>query len=83
MLKEVAGKSKAFIEKEGPPSTFLRALKILNEEVNKITPEEKKKLKNTKGLNSIKQKLKKILPIYQEKIDELKEEEEEEESVSE
>ena len=75
MLLEVTTKSKTFIEKEGIPSSFLRALKTLDEETKKISGEEKKKLKNTKGLNIIKQKLKKNLADYQDQIDTLKEEE--------
>ena len=64
MLKEVE-KSAKYIEKEGYPSSVLRTIKFCNEEVMKVDPETKKKMKNPKSFNIMKQKLKnKIIPEF-------------------
>ena len=57
LRKEIA-KAEKWIEKEGYPPIFLKALKTINDDVTSITAEEKKKLKNAKSFNILKQKLK-------------------------
>ena len=82
MLKEVE-KSAKYIEKEGYPSSFLRTLKFVNEEVMKIDPETKKKMKNPKSFNIMKQKLKnKIMPEYKKVLEDFVDEESAESSSS-
>ena len=71
MLKEVEKASK-FIEKEGFPKRFLKTLSQVNEDVNGVSAEEKKKMKNPKSFNTMKQKLKnKIIPDYKKHLEEL------------
>lgn len=54
LRKEIA-KAEKIIEKDGIPPIFLKVLKLANEEVQSVT--EKKKLKNGKSFNILKQKL--------------------------
>lgn len=65
MLREVE-KSAKYIEREGYPPAVLRAISFANEEIMKVDPETKKKMKNPKSFNIMKQKLKnKIMPEYE------------------
>ena len=71
LLKEIEGASK-LIEKEGYPSSFLKILKRVHEEIEELNTdsEEKKKLKKhaATAFNTMRQKLKKIYPEYQSHI---------------
>lgn len=54
---------------------MLRTIKFANEEVMKVDPETKKKMKNPKGFNIMKQKLKnKIMPEYEKALEDFKDE---------
>jgi nitrate/nitrite-specific signal transduction histidine kinase len=70
-LKEVE-KANKLIEKEGYPPLFLRCLKRINDEVIEINdnPEAKKKMKkhSATAFNTMKQKLKKIYPDFEQNI---------------
>lgn len=74
MLKEI-DKSAKFIEREGYPSSVLRVIKLVHEEVMKVDPETKKKMKNPKSFNIMKQKLKtKIMEQFKKPLEDFKDE---------
>ena len=53
-------------------SNIKKALSQVNEDVNGVTAEEKKKMKNPKSFNTMQQKLKnKIIPNYKKHLEEL------------
>ena len=64
LLKEVE-KAKKYIDTNGYPSSVLRSIKLLNDEINGVSAEDKKKMKNTKGFNILKQKLRKAYPDFE------------------
>lgn len=86
LLKEIE-KAQKIIDKEGYPPLFLRCLKKINDEINEFNEnaEAKKKMKkhSATAFNTMKQKLKKIYPEFEQSINDLLakgEEESEEES---
>ena len=83
-LKKEIAKAEKWIEKEGYPPIFLRALKTINDDVMSITAEEIKKLKSTKSFKTLRQKLKsEIIPEYAEELENFKDDIIEESSSSE
>lgn len=84
-LNKLIDKAKRMIDKEGLPTYYLKICIALENIVTNMPTEEKKKLneRNSKSLNLLKQKVKKLIKLYTKQIDEYKnnpaEESEEEE----